>query len=106
MPKYMVLYRAEPSKWPDNPNQLLSLWEGVTAGGDQMLKSGAAKEIGWFTNTYGYAIIEAESKEKVLGIVNAFFPYYTQEIHEIVSWEKGKEALVSSARMVAESMKS
>jgi hypothetical protein len=104
MPKYMVLFRAVPSEWSHDPKQLLSLWEAVTAGGDQILKSGAVKEIGWFTNTHGYAMIDAESKDKVLGIVNGFFPYYTQEIHEIVPWEKGKEALLSSARMVAESM--
>ncbi len=74
------------------------------AGGDQLLKMGSLKEVGWFGSQEGYAIFETDSKEKVLGMVSPFFPYYTQEIHEIVSWDKAKEALLSSARRVAASM--
>ena len=101
MPRYMVLYKANPSAWPTDPKQVLAVLEGVFAGGDQLLKAGALKEVGWFTAQDGYAIFEADSKDKVLGMVNPFFPYYSQEIHEIVSWEKGKEALLASARRAA-----
>jgi hypothetical protein len=36
-----------------------------------------------------------------MGMVAGFFPLYTQDIREVVSWEKGKEALLSAARMAA-----
>ncbi|HLB68656.1 MAG TPA: hypothetical protein VJN63_09395 [Thermoplasmata archaeon] len=101
MTRYMVLYRANPSTWPVDPKQFLDVLQGTIAGGDQLLKVGALKEVGWFTPQEGYAIFEADSKEKVLGMVQPFFPYYSQEIREIVSWDKAKEALLSSARMAA-----
>jgi len=101
MPRYMVLYEANPSVWPTEPKQILPVLEGTIAGGDQLLKTGALKEVGWFTPQKGYAIFEADSKEKVLGMVQPFFPFYSQEIHEIVSWEKAKQALLSSARTAA-----
>lgn len=97
----MVLFKANASTWPTDPKQLLTLWEGVIAGGDQLLKAGTVKEVGWFTNLEGYGVFEADSKAKVLASVNAFFPYYTQEIHEIVPWDEAKTALLSSARMAA-----
>jgi len=46
-------------------------------------------------------MFESDSKEKVLGMVQPFFPYYDQDIREIVSWEKAKEALLGSARRAA-----
>ncbi len=104
MSRYMVLFKGNPSAWPTDPKQILAVWEAVIAGGDQLLKMGPLKEVGWFTPLEGYAMFETDSKEKMLGMVSPFFPYYTQEIHEIVSWEKAKEALLSSARRVAASM--
>lgn len=101
MPRYMVLYKANPSVWPTDPKQALAVWEGTIAGGDHLLKTGALKEVGWFTPQEGYAIFESDSKEKVLGMVQPFFPYYDQDIREIVSWEKAKEALLGSARRAA-----
>jgi hypothetical protein len=48
MPKYMVLYKANPSIWPTDPKQVLALWEGIIAGGDQLLKEEGQqlKEVG------------------------------------------------------------
>ena len=97
----MVLYRANPSNWPTDPKQVLAILERVVGGGDYLLKGGALKEVGWFTSQQGYAIIEAESKGKVLELIQPFFPYYSQDIYEIVSWEKGKEAILAGARAAA-----
>jgi hypothetical protein len=101
MPKYMALFKANPSSWPSDPKQVLPVIQGVVAGADQLFKMGALKEVGWFTPQEGYAMFEAESKDQVMGMVAGFFPLYTQDIREVVSWEKGKEALLSAARMAA-----
>jgi hypothetical protein len=101
MSKYMILFKANPSAWPSDPKQVLAIWEGAMAGTERLLKEGQLKEVGWFTNSEGYAIVESESKDKVLEIVNHFFPFFSQEIHEIVPWDRAKEALLSSARMNA-----
>lgn len=101
MSRYVILYKAIPSAWPSDPEQVLSVWEKVIAGTDQLFMEGQLKEVGWFTNTEGYAFVESDSKDKVLSIVNYFFPYYSHEIHEVVPWEKAKEALLASARINA-----
>lgn len=102
MNRYMVLYKANPTAWPVDPKLFVNVLEGAIAGGDQLLATGALKEVGWFTPQEGYGIFEADSKEKVLAMVQPFFPYYSQEIREIVSWDKAKEALLGSARIAAE----
>jgi hypothetical protein len=64
---------------------------------------GAAAERGkgWFSNIEGYAIFESDSMDKVIGMINPFFPFYSQEVHEIIPWKKAKEAILASARMNA-----
>jgi len=101
MSSYMVLWRANPSAWPTDPKQALAVLEAATGGGDQLLKAGAAKEQGWFTAQEGYAMFEADSKDSVLGMVQGFFPYYTQDVREIVPWEAGKKAILDNARQAA-----
>ena len=98
MPRYLVLYRANPASWPTDPKQVLAQLERVVAGTNYLFKEGALKEVGWFTPQEGYAIFEAGSKEKVLELVQPFFPYYSQDIREIVSWEKGAQAILAGAR--------
>ena len=101
MARYLVLFSANPAVWPTDPKQALAVLEGATAGGDHLLRSGGVKELGWFTAQNGYALFEADSKDKVLGMVQPFFPFYEQDIREIVSWEQGKQAILASARQAA-----
>jgi len=101
MPRYMVLYKANPAAWPVDSKQALAVWEGVIAGGDALLKTGALQEVGWFTDQEGYGIFDADSKDIVLGMIQPFAPYYSPVIHEIVPWDKGKDALLGSARRSA-----
>ena len=99
--RYLILYRANPAAWPTDPKQALAVLEGAIAGGDQLIKMGAAKEVGWITPQDGYALFEADSLDQLLGMIQPFFPYFTQEIHEVVSWDKGKDAILNSARQAA-----
>ena len=101
MSRYMVLWKANPTAWPTEPKQTLDILKGVTDGGDQLLASGALTELGWFTPQEGYGVFEADSKAAVLAMVQGFFPLYTQDIREIVSWESGKNAILESARQAA-----
>jgi len=101
MSKYMVLLHPNSESWPKDPKQSLATWEGAAAGADQLLKTGLAKEHGWFTNLEGYTVFEAESKEKVLEMVTPFFPLFSYTIHEVVPWEKGRNAVLAGARQAA-----
>ena len=101
MSRYLVLWKANPSAWPTDPKQLADILDGVTGAGSAMLASGAIAELGWLTPQEGYAVFEADSKAAVLGMVQGFFPLYTQDIHEIVPWEEGRTAILDSARQAA-----
>jgi hypothetical protein len=47
-------------------------------GRDQLLKDGQQlKEVERFSNIEGYAIFESDSMDKVLWMINAFFPFYS-----------------------------
>jgi hypothetical protein len=100
MSRYLVLFRANASVWPVDPKQSLAVLEAVFAGGDQLLRTGAT-EISWFTAQEGYAIFEADSKDTVLGMIQPFFPYYSQDVHEIVPWDQAKNAMLERARQAA-----
>jgi hypothetical protein len=101
MSRYLVLYRANASVWPVDPKQSLAVLEGVLAGGDELLRTGGATEIGWFTAQGGYAIFEADSKDTIFGRIQPFFPYYSQDVHEIVPWDQAKNAILENARRAA-----
>ena len=101
MTKYIVLFKAENSLFPTDPKQLLKLWEGILGGAEQLFKFGM-KDLGWFSPREGYAIVEAESKAKLLELVSAFVPLYSQEIQEIAPFAEAKEALLASARRSAQ----
>jgi hypothetical protein len=98
MSRFLVTWEANPSVWPTDSKQALAVLEAATGGGDRLLSSGAAKEIGWLSAQEGFAIFEADSKDSVLGMVQGFFPYYSQDVREIVPWDKATKAILSSAR--------
>jgi hypothetical protein len=101
MSRYMVSWKANPSAWPTDPKQLLAVIEGAIAGGDQLIKAGAAKELNWFTPQEGYGIFDSDSKASVLGMVQGFFPYFSQDVREVVSWDSAKKAILDNARQAA-----
>ncbi len=101
MARYMVLWKANASTWPTDPKGLLGMWEAATGGGDHLLNAGALKDLGWFSAEEGYGIFEAESKADVLGMVQPFFPFFSQDVREMVPWESGKQAILGSARQAA-----
>lgn len=100
MPRYMVTWKANSDAWPTDPKEILVALEGVFGGGDQLLEAGA-EEISWLTPQEGYAIIKADSKASVLGMVQGFFPYYTQDVREAVEWESAKQTILDGARQAA-----
>ena len=101
MARYLVLWKANPSAWPTDPKAIVDLLDGATSGGDQLQAAGAVSELGWFTPQEGFAIFEADTKDRLLGMLQGFFPLYTQEIREVVPWEAGKRAILDSARQAA-----
>ncbi len=103
MASYLVLWTANPAAWPTEPKQSLAVWEAATAGGDHLVKSGVAREMGWLSTEQGFVILDAPSKDAVLELIQPFFPMFTQVIHEVVPWESGTQAMLKGARQAASS---
>ena len=101
MARYLVTWTANASAWPTDPKQALAVLEGVSAGADALLKAGAAKELNWLTPQEGFGIFEADSKHTVVGLVQGFFPLFSQDVREVVEWEDGQKAMLDSARQAA-----
>lgn len=101
MSSYIIHWKANPEKWPTDPAALLATWQQAAAGADAHLASGLIREIRWLNNTAGYAIVEAASKAEVMRICTFFYPWFEQEIDQTLSWEKGRDAILSAAREMA-----
>jgi hypothetical protein len=99
--RYLLTWKANESAWPTDPKQVLAILQEVFASADQLLESGAAKELNWLTAQEGYGIFEADSKARVLGLVQGFFPLYSQDVREVAPWEDAKQAILDSARQAA-----
>ena len=92
MVKYIILCRSNPeAPWPSDPDEYSNFMEQIWAGFDDAIKKGIIKDIGFFLDGHwdGYVIVEGEGADIIKGNV-PFFPYWTTETHEIVSFENVK----------------
>ena len=101
MARYLVSWKANAAAWPSDSKGVLAAWQAAAGGGDHLLSAGALKELAWLSADEGFAIFEAESKAAVMGMIQPFFPHFSQDIREIVPWESGKQAILASARQAA-----
>lgn len=106
MARILTLWRMNPlAPWPRDPAEAAKLRERMWAAIDDLMKKGLIKEFGWFLNgTSGYTIGEGDIAEAFKD-VSMFLPYYEQEVHEVIPYEKGKEILRAVAKAQAEAAK-
>ena len=94
MARFLILWRRNPvAPWPMDPAEYLRMQEKVWAGLDTLMKAGLIKEFGYFADgRSGYSIGEGEITDAFRS-VSAFLPFYEADVHEIISYEKGKETI-------------
>jgi hypothetical protein len=71
---------------------------------DSLLKNGAIVEFGFFEPDSGYVVIEASSRTDALSIGALFYPNVQTQTFEVVSWEKGKNAVREAYSMQAQAV--
>ena len=105
MPKYMGIWRANPSApWPLDPAAATQLLEMTFAAADEGLKSGRILDFGYFLNgTSGYVVYSGEAKD-VFGGTFAQYPWWEWEVHETIDYETGKAAARHVLKAKAEQM--
>ena len=99
--KYIIRFKTNADAWPADPAEVLALWEGVVGGGSALIEGGTLQEISWTSGLEGYAIMEASSKDAVIGVTTPFFPLFDQEIDEVVPWAEATSAILSGAKAAA-----
>jgi hypothetical protein len=86
--------------WPQDPSEYLSFMEKLWAGVEGLMKKGLIKDSGFgLDSTSGYVIAEGDAA----GIYNAiamFTPFILCDVHEVVSYEEGRE--LDRARLKAQ----
>lgn len=101
MAKYLIHFVANASAFPTDPAATLAVWEAAISAGNAMIDAGVFTAIEFISNMEGYATVEAESKSRAIQASASFFPYFTQNIDEVVAWGDATAAILAGARAAA-----
>jgi len=106
MARYLIIWSQNPmAPFPMDPEGSLALNEKMWAALDDLMKKGILSDFGFFLDgTSGYAIGEGTG-EVVFKNVSMFLPFMKSEVHEIISYEKGKELGREVAKALIEAAK-
>ena len=98
MPMYLTHFKCEPSAWPTDHEEQVKIWGTMVKDAEQMVKDeSAVKFTGWINNTEGYSLLEAESKTEAIGLCAQFWPYFHNEIMELVPTSEAGPAVLAGA---------
>ena len=91
MGKYLVLWHRVSTAIPTDPEEHSKISKMIATSLDNWIKKGEIKEHGHFLDgASGYTIWEVEAEE-LLKNYTLFYPYYENEVHEIIPFKKSKE---------------
>jgi len=95
MPHYITHFTCNPDAWPTDHEKAVALWEAMVGDADKLVKQdGPVKFTGWISNTEGYSLLEAGSKAEVIGMCARFWPFFHNDVMEIVpTSEAGRSVL-------------
>lgn len=98
MPMYLCHYTCNPAAWPVDRKKEIEVWTSMVKDADMLAEGeGPVKFNGWITNTEGYALVEAKSKKEVILLCARFWPYFHNDIREIVPAHEAGEAILAGA---------
>jgi hypothetical protein len=105
MAKFINIWRARPTApWPTDPAEMVKLNEIMFEAIDSLIKAEKTIEFGYFADARsGYAIAEGDAKE-AFERAFTFIPWIESEMHEIIPYETGKEAMRRVKKAQAEAM--
>ncbi len=101
MPKYMIRYRVNPSKQPDDPAASYEATKVAMAAADGLAEAGVFKHHWTMGPGDGLIIAKFSSFEEAYRVCNRFWPMLTVEIRELLSWEKTKEITLAHLKEAA-----
>lgn len=98
MAMYICHFKANAANWPDDRKGQIEVWTSMVKDADMLVEGeGPVKFTGWINNTEGYALLEATSKAEVIKLAARFWPYFFNEILEVVPTHVAGDAILTGA---------
>jgi len=95
MPKYLVIWEGDASRWPDDAKERVALSTKFNEMTKQDMKEGKIVDWGVFVEgNSGYAVIEGNGSE-LYKEVQRYRPYMNFKVHQVLSIDEHLEALKS-----------
>ena len=98
MPHYINHFTCDASTWPNDHTGEIEVWRKMVGDADQLVEGdGPVIFTGWISNSEGYVLLEADTKAEVIGICAQFWPYFHNDIMEIVPTAEAGPAILAEA---------
>ena len=98
MPIFLTHYKAIAADWPTNRDREIAVWRSMAGHSKELVEDDSAvKFSGWISNSEGYSVVEADSKAEVIRLCAKFWPYFHNEIHELVPTDVAGPAILAGA---------
>ncbi|OBQ52108.1 hypothetical protein [Halodesulfovibrio spirochaetisodalis] len=99
MTMYICHFTCNPAMWPVEHEDQIRVWRSMVKDADMLVEGeGPVKFTGWISNTEGYALLEAKSKNEVIQLCARFWPYFYNDIREIVPTHEAGDAILAGAK--------
>ena len=98
MPMYLCHHRCNHETWPVDRQEQMKVWAAIVKDAVELIEDGPVKYAGWISNTEGYALVEASSKSEVLRLCARFWPFFHNDVMEIVAMSEAGPAILAGVR--------
>jgi len=96
MPMYVNHFTCDPTAWPTDRQGQIDVWTAMVKDADTLVREDSpVKFTGWINNSEGYVLLEAASKAEVIGICARFWPFFHNDIMEIVPTADAGKAILA-----------
>ena len=91
-------FTCDAAAWPKDREGEIGVWKKMVGDADQLVdKDSPVIFTGWISNTEGYVLLEADTKAEVIGVCARFWPYFHNDIMEIVPTAEAGPAILAGA---------
>ena len=99
MPHYINHFTCNSDAWPTDHEKQMAVWQAMVGDADKLVQEDSpVKFTGWISNTEGYVLVEADSKAEVIGVCARFWPFFHNDIMEIVPTAEAGAAILAGVK--------
>lgn len=99
MPHYINHFICNPAAWPTDQEDAKALWEAMVGDANELVDDDSpVRFTGWISDTEGYVLLEADNKAEVIRLCARFWPYFHNDIMEIVPMAEAGAAILAGVK--------